>query len=453
MRMKIGFFILLIFALSVPVHSQENVIVLTMEESIEQALRNNLDLQITRLQLEGTELGLRKAGAAFNPQVNLSLSPLQWEGDETLLEYEPQAHLNTSLLTRGGTSYNFSISGQKGEDDNMKTSWSVGISQQIIPHPQLDSSYQSLEKSRITLEVEKLGFEEKVNELKLEVMRGFYAILTREKECELKRLSFRHAKENFSIATNKLQEGMASELDILDAEAKLISTEEVLFQAESSLLEDRMDFKDLLGIPSQKDIIVVAQSSLNFQPAGMTSEETQREALENHPQIKEQNYQIKLYGLDLATVKSEASPSLSASLAYTSDQPGLEEEYRTSLTLEVPLVDGGEGDTEVRIAEGKLREAELNLEKLKRDIMAEVRQYFLDLKRMEKSLEFLKLSQEKYRQTLEVTKKMFAKGALTGQELQEKEISFKQAEIDLLSALADYEVAKNKLLKSIGRRL
>jgi len=185
----------------------------------------------------------------------------------------------------------------------------------------------------------------------------------------------------------------------------------------------------------------------------MTSEETQREALENHPQIKEQNYQIKLYGLDLATVKSEASPSLSASLAYTSDQPGLEEEYRTSLTLEVPLVDGGEGDTEVRIAEGKLREAELNLEKLKRDIMAEVRQYFLDLKRMEKSVEFLNLSQEKYRQTLEVTKKMFAKGALTGQELQEKEISFKQAEINLLSALADYEVAKNKLLKSIGRRL
>jgi len=100
-----------------------------------------------------------------------------------------------------------------------------------------------------------------------------------------------------------------------------------------------------------------------------------------------------------------------------------------------------------------LREAELNLEKLKRDIMAEVRQYFLDLKRMEKSVEFLNLSQEKYRQTLEVTKKMFAKGALTEQELQEKEISFKQAEIDLLSALADYEVAKNKLLKSIGRRL
>jgi len=246
---------------------------------------------------------------------------------------------------------------------------------------------------------------------------------------------------------------MASELDVLDAETELMAAEETLFQAESTLSQDRMDFKDLLGIPWQEDIVVVFQFPGDFQPLGVTLEEAQKKALENRPQIREQNFQIKLYQLNLTQTRNELSPLLNLSLGYTSEQPGLEEEYRTSLTLEVPLMDGGKGKAEVKIAQGKLREAELNLEKLKRDIIAEMRGYFLDLKRMEKTVKFLKLSQEKHRQTLEVTKKMFGQGALTEQELQEKEISVKQAEIDLLGTLADYEVARNKLLKSMGERL
>jgi len=310
-----------------------------------------------------------------------------------------------------------------------------------------------LKKSRITLEIKRLEFEEEIDDVKQEVMRRFYAILKEEKEWELKQLSLQYARENLRIISHKLQQGMASELDVLDTETELMATEEALFQAESTLSQDRMDFKDFLGIPWQEDIVVVFQFPGDFQPLGVTFEEAQKKALENRPQIREQNFQIELYELDLTQTKSELSPLLNLSLGYTSEQLGLKEEYRTSLTLEVPLADGGKGETEVKIAQGKLRKAELNLEKLKRDIMAEVRGYFLDLKRMEKTVKFLELSQEKRRQTLEVTKKMFGQGALTEQELQEKEISVKQAEIDLLSALADYEVAKNKLLKSIGRRL
>jgi len=450
---KIIFPVVLILALSASVYSQESPTELTLKKSIRMALEHNLDLRIARVQLEETELELDKVEAVFNSQVNLSLSPLQWEGEEMLGEYRPQARLEASLLTPGGTSYNFSLNGQKGENDTMGTSWSASVSQQIIPHPDLDSSSLSLKKSRITLETKRLEFEEEIDDVKQEVMRRFYAILKEEKEWELKQLSLQYAGENLRIANHKLQQGIAGKLDVLDAETELMAAEEALFQAESTLSQDRMDFKDLLGIPWQEDIVVVFQFPGDFQPLGVTLEEAQKKAIENRPQIREQNFQIKLYELDLTQTKSELSPLLNLSFGYTSEQPGLKEAYRTSLTLEVPLMDGGKGEAEVKIAQGKLRKAKLNLEKLKRDIMAEVRGYFLDLKRMEKNVKFLKLSQEKRHQTLEVTKKMFEQGALTEQELQEKEISVKQAEIGLFGTLADYEVARNKLLKSMGRRL
>ena len=314
---KVIFSALFIFALSAPVFSQGNPTELTLKKSIELALEHNLGLKIARLQLEETELDLRKAEAAFKPQADLSVSPLQWEGDEDLLEYEPEAHLTAILRTPAGTSYSFSVDGQLGEDDAMQTSWSANISQQIIPRPSLDSFSLSLVKSRITLEVAKLRFEEEVSELKLEVMTGFYAILRQKKECELKQLSLQHAEESLRIARDKLQRGMASDLDILDTEATLIGAEEALFRAKSALSQYRMNFKELVGISLQEDIIVIANPPGDFHSLGVSLEEAQAEALENHPQIQEQNLQIKVYELDLARTKAQSFASLNWSKHLT----------------------------------------------------------------------------------------------------------------------------------------
>jgi outer membrane protein TolC len=247
---------------------------------------------------------------------------------------------------------------------------------------------------------------------------------------------------------------MANQLDFLDAQMELMAAEEALFRAESTLSQYLAEFKDLLGMGPQKKITLVKKFLPDYQPLRIKLEKACREALENNPQIRQQKLMIKLYQLDLAATKSEISPSLNLSAGYDYNKSGLgEEEYRAALFLEIPLIDGGESKTEIRIAQERVKEAELNLRKLKRDILAEVRSYFFDLKKKEKRIEFLRLSQEKHQESLDIAKKMFLEGAMTEQELREKEISLKQTQIGLLSAIVDYELIRAKLLKIMGRRL
>ena len=76
MRLRIIFFVFLIFVLTAPALSQENLIELSLEESIKQALENNLDIQIARVQLKETELELNKVEATYKIKASSSLSPL-----------------------------------------------------------------------------------------------------------------------------------------------------------------------------------------------------------------------------------------------------------------------------------------------------------------------------------------------------------------------------------------
>jgi len=454
MRLRIIFFVFLIFALTAPALSQENLIKLSLDESIKQALENNLDIQIARVQLEETELELNKAEATYKIKASLSLSPLQWEGNGDFFNYEPESNIGISLLTKGGTSYNFTMKHDKGEDERIKTTFSLDLAQQILPSPKFDASFLSLKKSLITLKSKKLWLNDQIDNLKLEVKTGFYAVLRGEKELEMKQLSLQQAKQNLIIVKDKLEQGMANQLDLLDAQGELMAAEETLFQVENSLFQSLMDFKNLLGINSGEKIALLEESWPSYQSLKISLEEVCEQTLANNLQMEQQNLTIELRQLDLAAKKSEASSSLNASLGYNYNQLGQEEgEYRASLILEIPLLDGSKNTTEIKIAQGKVEEAELGLKKLKRDIIVEVQSYFLDLERGKKRMEFCRLSQGKSQKILDVAKNMFWQGAITEQELREKEISLKQAEINLLDAIVDYEVIRTKLLKSSGKRV
>ncbi|MEA1965584.1 MAG: TolC family protein [Candidatus Aerophobetes bacterium] len=445
--------ILLVFTLAVPGFAQEKV-VLTLEESIQRALEHSLDAQIVRTEMETAQLELDKQEATFKPQVSVSASPLQWKGDPELLEYRPGVNLDATLHTPGGTGITVSAAEEKEENEKMEARFTLGITQQVTSGPQYDSSSISLEKSRLGLEQEKLTSEEEIEGVKLEVMATFYGILRQERERELRELSLQQAEENLRIVEDKREEGMANQLDVLDAEMQRIEAEEALFQAKSNLLQSMIDLKELVGINLKEEIVLENKSSTEYHSLTIELEEALRQALENNLQISQQELAVKMCQLDCTVSKAEALPSLNVFADYSYNESGLEEEeYRVGMLVEIPLLDGGEGKTNIRIAEQKVKKAKLNLEKLKQDVCGMVREYFYELKGMEKRVTSLKLSQEKKRRALRIIEEMLSEGAATTQEMREWKISFIQTEIDYLQALVDYKVVKAELLKSIGRRI
>jgi len=453
MEVKATFGILLSFVLTSTGFAGKPV-VLNLQNSIQRALKYNLDVQIAKMEVERAKLELKKEKATFKPQASISASPLQWKREYNLLEYSPQANFDASLHTQWGTDVSLSVTGDRGEDEKMEPALSLTVTQKILPSSKLTSTYLSLKKSRLSLEKEKLASEEEIENIKLLVRTSFYKILEQQKKCELKQLSLQQAKENLTIVKDKLKKGMANQLDVMDTEVELIKAEEELYQAKSSLSQLMIDFKELLGIGPDEEIVLEDKSSIEDHLLKIELEDVIGEALENNRQISQQELVVEMRQLDLIMSKTEVSPSLNLLAGYNYNTLGLnEEEYRVGMLVEIPLLDGGKGKTGIQIAEQELRKEELNLEKLKQDICGKIRDNFYELKRLEKRTLLLKLSREKQKEALNITRKMFSQGAVTVQEIREREISLKQAEIDYLEALANYEIVKSEFLKSIGERI
>jgi len=214
-----------LFLLSSPVWSAEPSVKLTLSESIKQALDHNLDIRITEIQLQGTESKVAQKKASFMPKLNLELTPATWAGKLDSLDYEPQADLSVSLLTKGGTTYSLNLEQEKGEDERINTSWSFILTQKIIPYPRVDSSYLALEKSLLDLEQKRLALEEEKNRLKLEVAVNFYEILKQQRKIELTRLYLKQARQDLLVVEDKWENQFDSDVDILEYQMKVSDAE------------------------------------------------------------------------------------------------------------------------------------------------------------------------------------------------------------------------------------
>jgi outer membrane protein len=452
-KMRVGLlFMSLLFLLSPPAWSTQPPIKLTLSESIRQALDHNLDIRIAEIQLEEMESKVAQSKASFKPKLDLELAPATWAGKLDSLDYEPQAGLSVSLLTKRGTTCSLNLEQEKGEDEKINTSLSFILTQKILPFPRVDSSYLALEKSLLDLEQKRVTLEEEKNSLKLEVTVSFYDILKRQREMELKGLHLEQAREDLLVVEDKWENQLASDVDLLEAQMKVADAEEVILQSQDELFQYSGEFKDLLGTDPETQIEWIAESDYEPEPLDLGLEEAIREALANRLEIEREKLGIKQGELDLALAKNKRSPSLNLSggYSYTELEKG---EYEASLIFQIPLVDGGESKAEIEEAKSRLKEANLNLEKLKRDVRAEVRNCFFNLQRGSRKIELFRLSEKRYEKDLEIAQRRFSGGGITENELREKEINFKQAEIDLLDAILDYETARSKFLKSLGRKL
>jgi len=361
----------IIFLLSSSAWCEQNSIRLTLDQSIEQALKDNLDLKIAEVQFQRMESEVTQKETSFRLKADLEASPLSWAGKIDDLNYRPEAKISANLFTKSGTTYSLNIEEEKEKDKELKTTLlSLTLTQKILPSPRLNSPYLSLEKALLELRKGGLSLEEKKNRLKLEVKTSFYNILKQKRKIEIGKLRLEQARENLTIVEDKLRKRLANELDLLNAQIEMANAEETFSQGRDQLTRELTEFKDLLGINPRLEVELIEEPEYEFKPLRMEFEPAVEEALENRVEIKQQKLTIEACQLDLTLTKSKFSPSLNIaggySYSYGDISSSEREEYKTSLIFEIPLLDGGESKAKIQEAQVKLKESQLNLKKLKR---------------------------------------------------------------------------------------
>jgi outer membrane protein TolC len=115
------------------------------------------------------------------------------------------------------------------------------------------------------------------------------------------------------------------------------------------------------------------------------------------------------------------------------------------------LFDGGEGSASRGQVRSQLQARRLDVAQLKQQIQNNVRTLYFELKTTDRHIEVLEATRRNRRRSLEIARHMRAQGALTEIELLPYEQLLREAERDLLQALADYESTRLQLVHIVGQ--
>lgn len=252
------------------------------------------------------------------------------------------------------------------------------------------------------------------NSIKFGVETSYYGVLRAEKMWEVSQSAFIRAQEQLKQAQAKFKAGTVANIDVISAEAQLKSAEAELNEAKAGVEKAQMTLNQMLNL--NLDTPIKLTDKFSFVSVGeIDTEKVFQEMTE-----KDASY-------------------VSASEGYNMNEVNWEyhQKYYTKNIFKY------------REAEYAFKESEVNFDTAKSSLQLNIKSAYLDLKTAEDNYQVLSKSVEQAEEAYRLTKLRYDVGMATGYDILGAETSLKQADLALLNALYNYNLAKAKFTYGI----
>jgi outer membrane protein TolC len=284
--------------------------------------------------------------------------------------------------------------------------------------------------------------------------RLFYQALLLQEVLQVRRSSEEIAYDNYLDTQQRLENGLASRLELLRAEVNWKITIPITTQAQKNLDVALSNLKNLAGIDPGTELDLVG--SLDSYPA-LPDQTEVAEVLSARPDYRALQNERTLREINVSAERSAFYPSVSASVNYAlqgaDDGWNFEnptELLSAGLTVDIPIFYGGSRFTSVDKAQLELEQTETTILQKVDDIQTELENIRLTLteaaQRIESAQQTLLTAEEAY----EVTQTAAENGLATQLELKDARVSQEEAQLNYYSAIYDYLDAYFSWQLSVG---
>jgi len=427
--------------LAFPIATQ--TVTLTLDEAIERALNQSLNLKKNSIDLATTEYSANHLWSEIFPGFSLSAG----------LTFLP----STPLFTDPGFTYN---------KESLSYSLNFGVSLSL--NSSLGSSMKRIE---LAYRAQLLRYEDASRQLEIQVIKNFLSLITRKENIS-------YMEENLKIAEQLLEKnriarenGLLSELAFLNSRFSTETARFDLHNAQSNYQNALEDFLALLGMETGTDLIL--SGNVMIAPVLYDAEKLIEEYLPRRPDIISQRRTIESLELSKkVTTLGSRSPTLELGAQWRGGTPtsgtranGLGDPFTDnvsgSLTLRIPIdswIPGTRQNQTIRSAGAEVEKARLDLQNTEIQAKAQIRSLVLNLRNTWDSLEIARLRVEIAGRTVESADEGFQKGVVEFQDLENarKDLSdarqrLLQGEYSYQALLLDLAVALNMDWKTLTR--
>ncbi len=227
----------------------------------------------------------------------------------------------------------------------------------------------------------------------------------------------------------------------------MATSESSVYSAEINYENAKDNFKILLGMPLDEDVMVLPNTGINT--IEVNSNDAVRYALEQRMEIRQKQITLEedVFNIIRAKAENEFKGSISARIGLDALAGKIKNMYdsptdneQIGISLNIPIFDWGAKKARVKSSELAMESNQIDLDEQKKNITLEVRQICRNLPTLVRQIDIKKKSIENAEHTYEINLEKYRTGNLTGMELQQYQTQLTNAKQEYTNALISYKL-------------
>ena len=480
-----------LFLIPVSVANANEPLSLTLQETIETVLKNNISISVQSYNSKINEQFIFEKEADFDPTVDFEFTV----GEETRqsastladsktrdLDYDWDFSVSQKFVTGGD--YELTMDNNKNQSSSSRTSLNpiyssdlaLTVTQPLLKDFGIDLNKREIYIAKNDQKISDHQFTEKVIDTVTDAENIYWDLVFSIEDLKVKETSLQRARDLEKQVKAQVDVGTLAELEILQAKSNVASREERLLNAQNLIDDNGDNLKSILNFSfdSEEGLIkIIPADSPVFEPGSENSlEEALQTALIHRPDLLAKKMELDNRNIETKYNENQTLPTLDlvgslglnglsgdSSTKNGSYDSALSEAFSTDfrlwqfgINLSYPL---GNRAAKSKLAAKRLEVAQLllDIKELEKNIVVEVReahrQIKTDIKRVQATRVARKLAEEK----LNAEEKKFKVGLSTSFNVLEFQEDLAEKQSNEIKAVIDYNKSLNRLNQVMARTL
>ena len=410
---------------------------ITLEQAVELALRNNRELEVAKLTLERRIKELREARAALLPDLQ---AQFQITGQDV-------NDIGGFDVTTGTTTL---------EDERIDAdiAASVTLSYDLYAVGGIGAD---IKRAKQQVRFDELAVETAVEQTRFLATSNYYSLQNADAQVEIEKAAIEDASQTLRDAQLLEQAGLGTRFDVLRAEVELANAQQALNTAIANQQGARRQLAETLSLGQQVEL----KTADEIEPAGKWSlslEETIVLAYRNRPELEQQVVLRELNQQQRQIALAQIRPQVSLAASYNYSvvqifdseiQAEDENSYAISAQLTWTLFDGGTANALSDQAETDIEISDAQFADQRNNVRLEVEQAFYNLGANEKNIGTAQKAVELAEESLRLARLRFQAGVGTQTEVIDAQTELTTSRGNLLTAIIDYNQSLNQLQRAV----
>ncbi|MBV8255111.1 MAG: TolC family protein [Chitinophaga sp.] len=413
--------------------------VLTLEQAIDVALKNNFDIRLAKNTAEMSANDYAYANFAFAPRLNATAGTT-WSRTATKQEFANGTKRDTS--------------GIKGQNVNA----SVNLNWTLFDGMKMFATRNKLEAIK---NLGELAIKSQVQNSIATVIGGYYNIVQEKQQLKALAEQMSISEERVKLSDAKFQTGLGPKTDWLQSKVDLNAQKALYLRQQTVIEQSKALLNQLMAVPETSTFYDVVDSiPLN---SALSLGELQENIAQNNASIKVQEQNVAVSSLTVKEKRADYFPIVSFNSAYNFNRntsnaasnnfsPKFNRNgvLNYGLTATVPIFNGFNVKRQVRNAQLDLEYQHISLDNIKSQISLSLSNAFKDYEYYKQALALEEENLELAKENMMVALERFKQGVSTTIEVKQAQQSLEDSYTRLILARYNTKLAETELRRLNG---